>query len=124
MKKRGIPPTTAFTGDYTPQNAVTKLFRRQQVAGDYTPQNAAGKLFRRQQVTEDYTPQNAVTKINRRLAESAALCRYMEDIMAIDRVPVSKRCNALGISPAVIGYSLKKETVLGKNLNTRKKVSE
>jgi small subunit ribosomal protein S4 len=44
--------------------------------------------------------------------------------MAIDRAPVSKRCKSLGISPAVLGYSQKKETKRNRNQNTRRKVSE
>lgn len=42
--------------------------------------------------------------------------------MAVDRTPVLKRCKALGISPAVLGYS--KETTRKGNANPRKKVSE
>ena len=42
--------------------------------------------------------------------------------MAVDRTPVLKRCKALGISPAVLGYS--KETNRKGNGNPRKKVSE
>jgi small subunit ribosomal protein S4 len=48
----------------------------------------------------------------------------MEGIMAIDRTPISKRCKALGISPAVLGYTQKKETKRNRNVNTRKKISE
>ncbi|MCL2078122.1 MAG: 30S ribosomal protein S4 [Oscillospiraceae bacterium] len=44
--------------------------------------------------------------------------------MAIDRTPVSKRCKSLGISPAVLGYTQKKETKRNRNTNTRKKLSE
>ena len=42
--------------------------------------------------------------------------------MAVDRTPVLKRCEALGISPAVLGYS--KETNRKGNGNPRKKVSD
>ena len=42
--------------------------------------------------------------------------------MAVDRTPVLKRCKALGISPAVLGYG--KETNRKGNGNPRKKVSE
>ena len=42
--------------------------------------------------------------------------------MAVDKSPVLKRCKALGISPAVLGYS--KETTRKGNANSRKKVSE
>lgn len=42
--------------------------------------------------------------------------------MAVDRTPVLKRCKALGISPAVMGYG--KETSRKGNANPRKKVSE
>jgi len=44
--------------------------------------------------------------------------------MAIDRTPISKRCKSLGVSPAVLGYTQKKETKRNKNPNTRKKLSE
>ena len=44
--------------------------------------------------------------------------------MAVDRTPISKRCKALGISPAVLGYTQKKETKRNRNVNTRKKLSE
>jgi len=44
--------------------------------------------------------------------------------MAIDRTPISKRCKSLGISPAVLGYTQKKETKRNRNQNSRKKVSE
>lgn len=42
--------------------------------------------------------------------------------MAVDKTPVLKRCKALGISPAVLGYG--KETTRKGNANPRKKVSE
>jgi len=42
--------------------------------------------------------------------------------MAVSREPILKRCRYLGISPAVLGYS--KTSKRGKNVNTRKKVSE
>ena len=42
--------------------------------------------------------------------------------MAVDKTPVLKRCKALGISPAVLGYS--KATNRKGNANNRKKVSE
>lgn len=47
--------------------------------------------------------------------------------MAIDRAPISKRCKNLGISPAVLGYTQKKETRRGQGKgqqNSRRKVSE
>ncbi len=44
--------------------------------------------------------------------------------MAIDRTPISKRCKSLGISPAVLGYTAKKETKRNRNANSRKKLSE
>ncbi|MCL1823117.1 MAG: 30S ribosomal protein S4 [Oscillospiraceae bacterium] len=44
--------------------------------------------------------------------------------MAIDRTPISKRCKALGISPAVLGYTQKKETKRNRTQNNRKKISE
>ncbi|MCL2638946.1 MAG: 30S ribosomal protein S4 [Oscillospiraceae bacterium] len=44
--------------------------------------------------------------------------------MAIDRTPISKRCKALGLSPAVLGYTQKKETKRNRNTNSRKKISE
>jgi len=44
--------------------------------------------------------------------------------MAIDRTPISKRCKALGISPAVLGYTQKKESKRNRNTNSRKKISE
>ncbi|MCL2694464.1 MAG: 30S ribosomal protein S4 [Oscillospiraceae bacterium] len=44
--------------------------------------------------------------------------------MAIDRTPIAKRCKALGISPAVLGYTQKKESKRNRNTNTRKKISE
>lgn len=42
--------------------------------------------------------------------------------MAVDKTPVLKRCKALGISPAILGYG--KETTRKGNANPRKKVSE
>jgi len=44
--------------------------------------------------------------------------------MAVDRTPISKRCKSLGLSPAVLGYTQKKETKRHARVNTRKKVSE
>lgn len=44
--------------------------------------------------------------------------------MAVDRTPISKRCKSLGISPAVMGYTQKKETKRNRNTNSRKKISE
>ncbi|GHU57675.1 30S ribosomal protein S4 A [Clostridia bacterium] len=44
--------------------------------------------------------------------------------MAVDRTPVSKRCKSLGISPAILGYTDKKETKRHARPNMRKKVSE
>ncbi|MCL2696501.1 MAG: 30S ribosomal protein S4 [Oscillospiraceae bacterium] len=44
--------------------------------------------------------------------------------MAIDRTPISKRCKALGLSPAILGYTQKKETKRNRNTNSRKKISE
>ena len=43
--------------------------------------------------------------------------------MAKNRQPVAKRCKALGISPAAMGY-YKKETTRNSNTQTRKKKSE
>lgn len=42
--------------------------------------------------------------------------------MAVNRVPVLKRCKALGVSPMVLGYS--KESRRKRETNRRKKVSE
>ncbi len=42
--------------------------------------------------------------------------------MAVNRVPVLKRCKALGISPMVLGYA--KETKRNKDTNRRRKISE
>ena len=42
--------------------------------------------------------------------------------MAVNRVPVLKRCKSLGISPMVLGYA--KETKRNKDTNRRRKVSE
>ncbi|MDR1754341.1 MAG: 30S ribosomal protein S4 [Eubacterium sp.] len=44
--------------------------------------------------------------------------------MAVDRTPIAKRCKALGISPAVLGYTQKKETKRNRQQNMRKKLSE
>jgi small subunit ribosomal protein S4 len=46
--------------------------------------------------------------------------------MAVYREPISKKCKSLGISPAVLGYTQKKETrrKFGAGSNTRKKLSE
>lgn len=43
--------------------------------------------------------------------------------MAVDREPISKKCKSLGISPAVLGYTYKKETKRHSQPN-RKKMSE
>jgi len=43
--------------------------------------------------------------------------------MAVDRTPISKRCRNLGLSPAVLGYSRKKESNRRRNMNQRKKIS-
>lgn len=43
--------------------------------------------------------------------------------MARDRTPVLKKCRALGIEPSVLGIT-KKPSKKGKNVNTRRKVSE
>ena len=43
--------------------------------------------------------------------------------MAKNTQPIAKRCKALGISPAVMGYN-KKETTRNSNNQTRKKKSE
>jgi small subunit ribosomal protein S4 len=43
--------------------------------------------------------------------------------MAKNRQPVAKRCKALGISPAAMGY-YKKETTRNSNTQSRKKKSE
>ena len=46
--------------------------------------------------------------------------------MAVYREPISKKCKSLGISPAVLGYTHKKETrrKFGAGSNTRRKLSE
>lgn len=44
--------------------------------------------------------------------------------MAVDRSPISKKCKTLGISPAVLGYTQKKETKRNRNTNSRRKISE
>lgn len=46
--------------------------------------------------------------------------------MAVYREPISKKCKSLGISPAVLGYTHKKETrrKFGAGSNMRRKVSE
>ena len=44
--------------------------------------------------------------------------------MAVDRTPIAKRCKSLGISPALLGYTSKKETKRHAKVNTRKKVSD
>lgn len=43
--------------------------------------------------------------------------------MAVDRTPISKRCKSLGISPAVLGYTQKKETKRNR-IPSRRKTSE
>ena len=43
--------------------------------------------------------------------------------MAKNTQPIAKRCKALGISPAVMGYA-KKNTTRNSNGNVRKKQSE
>ena len=43
--------------------------------------------------------------------------------MAKNRQPIAKRCKALGISPAAMGY-YKKETTRNSNSQVRKKKSE
>ena len=43
--------------------------------------------------------------------------------MAKNTQPIAKRCKALGISPAVMGYA-KKNTTRNSNTNVRKKQSE